>query len=66
MVTLGQGAKPGHGSILPAEKVSRVIAETRGVPKGKVCISPSCHSAFSPPRRHCAPIAPSKMRRKRP
>ena len=50
MVTLSQGAKPGHGSILPAEKVSRVIAETRGVPKGKVCISPSCHRAFSTPR----------------
>jgi hypothetical protein len=37
MVTLSQGAKPGHGGILPAEKVSRVIAKTRGVPEGEVC-----------------------------
>ena len=49
-IKLSQGAKPGHGGILPADKVSREIAQTRGVPEGKVCISPSCHGAFSTPR----------------
>ena len=49
-IKLSQGAKPGHGGILPAEKVSREIAETRGVPEGKVCLSPPYHSAFSTPR----------------
>jgi len=48
-IKLSQGAKPGHGGILPAKKVSPEIAETRGVPVGQDCISPSCHSAFSTP-----------------
>jgi glutamate synthase domain-containing protein 2 len=46
---LSQGAKPGHGGVLPAAKVSREIALTRGVPMGADCISPSSHSAFSTP-----------------
>jgi glutamate synthase domain-containing protein 2 len=46
---LSQGAKPGHGGVLPAAKVSGEIAETRGVPLGKDCISPSSHSAFATP-----------------
>jgi glutamate synthase domain-containing protein 2 len=46
---LSQGAKPGHGGVLPAPKVSPEIAATRGVPAGHDCISPSCHSAFSTP-----------------
>jgi glutamate synthase domain-containing protein 2 len=46
---LSQGAKPGHGGVLPAAKVSREIATTRGVPMGVDCISPSRHSAFSTP-----------------
>jgi len=46
---LSQGAKPGHGGVLPAPKVSLEIAETRGVPMGVDCISPSRHSAFSTP-----------------
>ena len=46
---LSQGAKPGHGGVLPAAKVSREIAETRGVPMGRDCISPSGHSVFSTP-----------------
>jgi glutamate synthase domain-containing protein 2 len=46
---LSQGAKPGHGGVLPAPKVSAEIAETRGVPIGVDCISPSRHSAFSSP-----------------
>ena len=46
---LSQGAKPGHGGVLPGAKVSPEIAATRGVPEGVDCISPSCHSAFSTP-----------------
>src|SRR5262249_23189776 len=46
---LSQGAKPGHGGVLPAAKVSEEISLTRGVPVGKDCISPSSHSAFSTP-----------------
>ncbi|MGZ3274574.1 MAG: FMN-binding glutamate synthase family protein [Caulobacteraceae bacterium] len=48
-IKLSQGAKPGHGGVLPAAKVSREIAETRGVPMGVDCISPPRHSAFSTP-----------------
>lgn len=46
---LSQGAKPGHGGILPGEKVTQEIAEARGVEVGEDCISPSSHSAFSNP-----------------
>lgn len=46
---LSQGAKPGQGGILPAAKITREIAETRGIPMGKDCISPASHSAFSTP-----------------
>jgi glutamate synthase domain-containing protein 2 len=46
---LSQGAKPGHGGVLPAAKVSREIAQTRGVPMGKDCISPARHSVFATP-----------------
>ncbi|MGB6732364.1 MAG: FMN-binding glutamate synthase family protein [Xanthobacteraceae bacterium] len=46
---LSQGAKPGHGGVLPGAKVSAEIAVTRGVPVGIDCISPSRHSAFSSP-----------------
>ncbi len=48
-IKLSQGAKPGHGGILPGEKVTQEIADTRGVPVGKDCISPALHSAFSTP-----------------
>jgi glutamate synthase domain-containing protein 2 len=40
-IKLSQGAKPGHGGVLPAAKVSAEIAETRGVPVGEDCISPA-------------------------
>ena len=46
---LSQGAKPGHGGVLPAAKVSTEIALARGVPAGVDCVSPSRHSAFSTP-----------------
>lgn len=48
-VKISQGAKPGHGAILPGAKVSREIAESRGVPEGTDCLSPALHSAFSTP-----------------
>ncbi len=48
-VKLSQGAKPGHGGMLPAAKVSAEIAATRGVPQAVDCISPAQHSAFSTP-----------------
>ena len=48
-IKLSQGAKPGHGGVLPAAKVSPEIARTRGVPMGQDCISPSRHTAFSTP-----------------
>jgi glutamate synthase domain-containing protein 2 len=46
---LSQGAKPGHGGVLPGAKVSAEIARTRGVLIGQDCISPARHSAFSTP-----------------
>lgn len=50
---LSQGAKPGHGGILPAKKVTQEIAEIRHVPLGKDVISPPSHSAFSTPAELC-------------
>jgi len=49
-IKLSQGAKPGHGGVLPAAKVSAEIAATRGVAMGVDCVSPAAHSAFSTPR----------------
>ena len=46
---LSQGAKPGHGGLLPGAKVTIEIAEARGVPAGTDCVSPASHSAFSTP-----------------
>ena len=46
---LSQGAKPGHGGVLPGPKVTPEIAAARGVPVGQACISPARHSAFSTP-----------------
>ena len=46
---LSQGAKPGHGGVLPGAKVTIEIANARGVPVGVDCISPASHSAFSSP-----------------
>ncbi|HEU4773542.1 MAG TPA: FMN-binding glutamate synthase family protein [Lysobacter sp.] len=48
-IKLSQGAKPGHGGVLPAAKVSAEIAATRGVTAGVDCVSPAQHSAFSTP-----------------
>ena len=49
-IKLSQGAKPGHGGVLPGAKVTLEIATARGVPIGVDCISPSKHSAFSTPK----------------
>jgi glutamate synthase domain-containing protein 2 len=48
-IKLSQGAKPGHGGVLPGPKVTPEIAEARGVPVGTDCVSPASHSAFSTP-----------------
>ena len=47
---LSQGAKPGIGGVLPGAKVTREIADARGVPAGEKCVSPSYHRVFSTPR----------------
>ena len=46
---LSQGAKPGHGGVLPGPKVTPEIAAARGVPAWTDCISPARHSAFNTP-----------------
>lgn len=42
-IKMSQGAKPGKGGILPAEKVTEVIAKVRGIPEGEASISPNRH-----------------------
>jgi len=49
-IKLSQGAKPGHGGILPAVKLTEEIAEIRHVPMGQDVISPAAHTAFSSPK----------------
>jgi glutamate synthase domain-containing protein 2 len=48
-IKLSQGAKPGHGGVLPAAKITAEIARIRGVQRGQDCISPAQHPAFSTP-----------------
>ena len=48
-IKFSQGAKPGHGGILPKEKVTDEIASIRLVGKGHDIVSPPKHSAFSTP-----------------
>ena len=48
-IKLSQGAKPGHGGMLPGAKVTAEIAAARGIPEGMDCLSPASHSAFSTP-----------------
>lgn len=48
-IKLSQGAKPGHGGILPKHKISAEIAATRGIPQDRDCISPARHTTFSTP-----------------
>lgn len=49
-IKLSQGAKPGHGGVLPGVKVTQEIAQTRGVEVGKTVYSPAGHSTFSTPK----------------
>ena len=49
-IKLSQGAKPGHGGVLPAAKVTSEIARARGVLEHRDCLSPDHHSAFTTPR----------------
>lgn len=49
-VKLSQGAKPGHGGILPGEKVTKEIADIRGVRVGQTVYSPPAHTAFKGPK----------------
>ena len=58
---ISQGAKPGHGGVLPAAKVSEEISRIRGVALGEDCISPAGHSAFATPLEMMAFIG--EMRR---
>jgi len=48
-IKLSQGAKPGHGGILPAKKNTPEIAAIRGVQAGTTVFSPPFHSAFNTP-----------------
>ncbi|MDR2209179.1 MAG: FMN-binding glutamate synthase family protein [Azoarcus sp.] len=48
-IKLNQGAKPGHGGILPKEKITPMVSKVRGIPMGQDCVSPSAHSAFHTP-----------------
>ncbi len=48
-IKLSQGAKPGHGGILPAAKLTAEIAEIRDVPMGHDVISPPGHTTFNTP-----------------
>ncbi len=49
-IKLSQGAKPGHGGVLPGAKVTPEIAEARGIPVGQTCYSPPHHTAFDTPK----------------
>ena len=48
-IKLSQGAKPGHGGVLPGTKVTPEIAEARGIAVGQTCFSPPSHTTFSTP-----------------
>lgn len=45
-IKLSQGAKPGHGGVLPAAKITPEISAIRGIPLGKDCVSPASHAEF--------------------
>jgi len=49
-VKLSQGAKPGHGGVLPGKKVTEEIAKIRGVKPGVTVFSPPSHTAFNSPQ----------------
>lgn len=49
-IKISQGAKPGHGGILPASKNTPEIAAIRHVKAGTTVASPPFHSAFNTPK----------------
>lgn len=49
-IKVSQGAKPSHGGVLPAQKITPEISRIRGIPMGRDCLSPPTHSVFSTPR----------------
>ena len=49
-IKLSQGAKPGHGGLLPAAKVTAEIAQTRGIDVGVDCTSHASHAEFKTPQ----------------
>ncbi len=56
-IKISQGAKPGHGGVLPAAKITPEISATRKVPMGTDCVSPPGHRAFDSPRGLCEYVA---------
>ena len=46
-IKLSQGAKPGVGGFLPRRKITREIAEARGIPRDDDCASPAAHREFT-------------------
>ncbi len=56
-IKISQGAKPGHGGILPAVKNTPEIAEIRGVEAGTTVLSPPNHKAFNNHKELCEFIA---------
>ncbi len=49
-IKISQGAKPSHGGILPAAKITKEISEIRGAPMGQDCMSPPTNPEFSTPK----------------
>ncbi|EDL59930.1 FMN-binding glutamate synthase family protein [Gimesia maris] len=56
-IKISQGAKPGHGGVLPAAKITPEIASTRKILMGQDCISPPGHNTFNTPIGLCEYIA---------
>ncbi|MFM1886011.1 MAG: hypothetical protein RL026_1168 [Pseudomonadota bacterium] len=50
-IKLSQGAKPGHGGVLPGSKVTPEIAGAWGVPVGETCVCPAAHDEFRTPEQ---------------
>ncbi len=50
-IRFGQGAYPGKGSYLPAEKITNEVAEIRGLKKGESAYSPAHHSDITNPQQ---------------
>jgi len=49
-IKLSQGAKPGHGGVLPASKNTKEIAAIRHVEPHTTVLSPPTHAEFSSPK----------------